>query len=41
MKKAADMKTGTSHFGTARTRSNGVDDAFMQLLRHERGIHIV
>jgi hypothetical protein len=34
-------ETGTSHFGTARTRSFGVDAAIMHIQRHERGIHIV
>jgi len=34
-------KTGTSHIGTARTRSYGVDAAIMHIQRHERGIHIV
>ena len=38
---ARTPKTGTSHSGAARTKSYGVDAAFMSFELHERGIHIV
>ena len=35
------LKASFRHSGTIRTKSYGVDAAFMQLERHERGTHVV